>query len=151
MNQIIINEVELHYRQPQSKESVVIRNSEDAHKVLLSVFDSNQINIREEFVVLYMDRSNRLIGSYTGFKGGITGVAVDPRIIFSVGLKCLAVSIIVAHNHPSGNLKPSHEDKQLTTKIKEGGRFLDISLLDHLILNPSGEYFSFTDEGILEC
>ncbi|MGC6413324.1 MAG: JAB domain-containing protein [Bacteroidia bacterium] len=149
MNNITINEVELHYRQPQCKESVFIRSSKDAYNVLRNVFDNNQIGIREEFVALYLDRSNKVIGSYTGFKGGITGVVVDPRIVFSIALKCLAVSIVIAHNHPSGNLTPSHEDREVTTKIKEGGRFLDIHLLDHLILNPEGEYFSFSDDGLI--
>lgn len=149
MNNITINEVELHYRQPQPKESFFIRNSKDAHNVLRNVFDNNQIGVREEFIVLYLDRSNKVLGSYTGFKGGITGVIVDPRIVFSIALKCLAVSLVIAHNHPSGNLTPSLEDKKLTAKIKQGGRFLDIFLLDHLILNPVGDYFSFSDDGLL--
>jgi DNA repair protein RadC len=107
------------------------------------------MGVREEFVVLYLNRANHVIGSYCEFKGGITGVAVDIRLIFTVALKCLAVSIIVAHNHPSGILTPSKEDLDLTSKVKEAGSFLDILLLDHLIVNNKGEYYSFADNGTL--
>ncbi len=81
--------------------------------------------------------------------GGITGTLVDLRILFAVALKTLATSIIVCHNHPSGNLKPSHSDVILTNKIKKASELLDIKLLDHIIITPSQEYFSFSDDGIL--
>jgi len=81
--------------------------------------------------------------------GGITGTLVDVRILFAVALKSLSTGIILAHNHPSGTLNPSQSDKNLTTKIKHASELLDIKLLDHLIITPNREYYSFTDEGII--
>ena len=81
--------------------------------------------------------------------GGITGTLVDLRILFAVALKTLAISIIISHNHPSGILRPSHSDIILTNKIKKASELLDIKLLDHIIITPSQEYFSFADDGIL--
>ena len=149
MKQSIINEVALYYPNPEIKEIVTIKNSNDAHNAVKSVFNEHQLGVREEFVVLYLNRSNQVLGSYCGFKGGITGVVVDLRLIFSVALKCLAVSIVLAHNHPSGNLTPSLEDIALTKKVKDGGEFLDIHLLDHIIINSRGEYLSFADKEML--
>ena len=149
MKQTIINEVALYYPNPEIKEIVTIKNSNDAHNAVKSVFNELQLGVREEFVVLYLNRSNQVLGSYCGFKGGITGVVVDLRLIFSVALKCLAISIVLAHNHPSGNLTPSLEDIALTKKVKNGGEFLDIHLLDHIIINSRGEYLSFADKEML--
>jgi DNA repair protein RadC len=149
MKNNIINEVALYYPNPEINEPVFIKNSNDAHNILRRTFNEHQLGVREEFVVLYLNRSNQVLGSYCGFKGGITGVVVDVRLIFSIALKCLAVSIILAHNHPSGSLTPSNEDGSLTLKVKEAGEFLDINLLDHLIINTRGEYLSFADKGML--
>lgn len=88
-------------------------------------------------------------GIYEISSGGITGTLVDLRILFAVVLKSLSTSIILAHNHPSGNLKPSEADKRLTNKIKSASELLDIKLLDHVIIIPNGSYYSFADEGIL--
>jgi DNA repair protein RadC len=149
MKHNIINEVSLYYPKPEVTEQILIKNSNDAHNAVFSVMEQRLMGVREEFVVLYLNRANHVIGSYCEFKGGITGVAVDIRLIFTVALKCLAVSIIVAHNHPSGILIPSKEDLDLTSKVKEAGSFLDILLLDHLIVNNKGEYYSLADEGLL--
>lgn len=81
-------------------------------------------------------------------QGGLDGTVADLRIIFAIALKSLSTSIVVAHNHPSGNKKPSAADTKLTKKIKDAGELLDIQLLDHLILVENG-YFSFADEGLL--
>lgn len=147
MKKNIVKEIELYYPNVVEQPPVFIRNSIDASQVVFSVFNKNQLNIREVFVVIYLNRANQVLGSSCEFKGGITGVVVDPRLIFSIALKCLAVSIVVAHNHPSGNLKPSSEDEFLTNKIKDIGNLLDIQLLDHLIVNNKGEYYSFMDNG----
>jgi DNA repair protein RadC len=89
-----------------------------------------------------------VIGSYQLSKGGITGTIADVRLILSVALKTLASGLILAHNHPSGNLKPSEADVSLTNKIKEAAKLMDIQVLDHIILSDCG-YFSFADEKIL--
>ena len=97
---------------------------------------------------MLLNRANKVLGIYPVSKGGVSGTLVDPKLIFSVALKCNASSIILAHNHPSGNLFPSENDKELTQKLKSAGNFLDIKVLDHLIITPEG-YFSFADEGLL--
>jgi DNA repair protein RadC len=89
-----------------------------------------------------------VIGSYQLSKGGLTGTIADVRLILSVALKTLATGLILAHNHPSGNLKPSEADKQITSKIRQAAKLMDIEVLDHMILSSNG-YFSFTDDGIL--
>jgi DNA repair protein RadC len=89
-----------------------------------------------------------VLGIYEVSTGGMTGTVADPKLIFAAALKGAACGIILAHNHPSNNLKPSISDEQLTTKIKEGGKLLDIKLLDHLIISSEG-YYSFADEGLL--
>jgi DNA repair protein RadC len=102
----------------------------------------------EVFAVIYLNRANKIKHFEIVSEGGITGTVADPRIILRKALEEDAVSIILCHNHPSGNLKPSRADEQLTSKIKEASRFLDITVLDHIIVSESG-YFSFADEGLL--
>jgi len=102
----------------------------------------------EEFWVLLLNRANRLIKKKRVSEGGVSGTVADPKIIFKLAVEELASGIIVVHNHPSGNLKPSESDINLTKKIKEAGKLLDISLLDHLI-TARDHYFSFADEGLV--
>ena len=80
--------------------------------------------------------------------GSVSGTVVDPKLVFSVALKSMASFIILGHNHPSGNLKPSNADIDLTKKLKEGGKLLDLLILDHIILSRRG-YYSFVDEGLI--
>jgi len=131
----------------KTSERPKITRSAEAVEVLRSVW-SSQIEAREEFVVLMLDRSNRVLGYQLLSKGGISGTVADIRLIFSVALEALASSIILAHNHPSGNLKPSEADLTLTRKVKEASKVIDIALLDHFILTKEGHY-SFADEGDL--
>ena len=98
--------------------------------------------------LLLLNRQNQVIGSHFLAKGGMTGTVVDVRVIFQVGLKVNATSIMFAHNHPSGNLEPSEADRKITRQIKDAGALLDIHLLDHIILTEEG-YLSFADEGYL--
>ncbi|WP_108802970.1 DNA repair protein RadC [Aquimarina sp. Aq107] len=102
----------------------------------------------EEFWVLYLNNSNKVLQKKQISVGGKTGTLVDPRIVFRYALEFNATSIILAHNHPSGSLTPSQSDKLLTQKLKQAGLSLDIKLLDHLIITEK-EYFSFADEAIL--
>lgn len=106
------------------------------------------MNIKEEAVVLFLNRGNRVLGGYKVSSGGITGTIVDIRIILAIALKCLASGIILAHTHPSGELNPSRADKELTLKLKEAAKLMDISLLDHLIISLVA-YYSFADEGMI--
>ena len=102
----------------------------------------------ECFVVVYLNRANKIIQQETISEGGITGTVADPRIILKKALDHHAVSIILCHNHPSGNLKPSKADEQLTNKIKNAAAFLDIQVMDHIIVSEEG-YYSFADEGLM--
>lgn len=102
----------------------------------------------EEFWVMALNRANRLVKKKRVSEGGVSGTVADPKIIFKLAVDELASGIIVVHNHPSGNLKPSESDVNLTKKIKEGGKALEISLLDHLII-AHDRYFSFADEGLI--
>lgn len=124
-----------------------ISSSQDAERVLREIW-SSQMEIREEFVVLLLDRSNRVLGYHLLSKGGLTGTVADIRLIFSVALESLASGIILSHNHPSGNTKPSNPDLQLTNRIKEAGKNMDITVLDHLILTKD-DYYSFADNGMM--
>ena len=103
----------------------------------------------EVFGVLYLNQAGRINHFEVMSQGGITGTVVDPRLIFKRALEIEAVSIIVCHNHPSGNLQPSKADEILTSKLSEGAKLLDIKLLDHIIVGDNG-YFSFADEGLLK-
>jgi DNA repair protein RadC len=102
----------------------------------------------EEFWILLLNRANVIIGKKNVSRGGLSGTLVDPKIIFKESIESRASGIILCHNHPSGNNRPSDADIRLTQKIKEGGRHLEISILDHIIIAGSS-FYSFADEGLL--
>ena len=100
----------------------------------------------EYFYILLLNRHNQVLGVHQVSKGGFTGTVVDVRVIFQVALKTCSCSVIALHNHPSGNLNPSDEDKRVTQKIKDAGKIIDVQLLDHMIIT-SDKYYSMADEG----
>lgn len=122
-----------------------ITSSLNAYNILLNTWSINTIELQEEFKIILLNNSNEVLGIYPMSKGGITGCVVDVRLVFAVALKCNATAIILAHNHPSGKLKPSQADLNITQKIKSGAIILDISLVDHLIITKNG-YYSLADE-----
>lgn len=124
-----------------------IRSSIDASAFLRNIFGKGEIELQEQFMVLYLDQSSTIIGYYKHAKGGISATVADIRLILATALKCCAVSMILCHNHPSGNTLPSEPDKKLTAKLKEAAEFMDIKLADHIILTQDS-YFSFSDEGL---
>ncbi|TWP24369.1 JAB domain-containing protein [Apibacter muscae] len=124
---------------------VSISSSEDAFQLIHPLLSDLII---EEFWVIFLNKSNGMLGKEKISQGGITGTVVDVRLIFKRALELNAVSIIVFHNHPSGSLKPSEEDVRITKEIKEAGNLLKIMLLDHLVVNQTS-YFSFADEGFI--
>lgn len=132
----------------KASERPCIKNSKDLYNLLLQLWDENKIELQEEFKVLFLNRANRITGIYNASSGGITGTVADPRLILAAALRAMAVSIVLTHNHPSGNLKPSRADEELTMKIKQAASYLDIRLLDHIIVSGEG-YYSFADEGLL--
>ena len=147
-NQSQLAEIKVSYSHPQkSSERHIISSSKDAHSLFVGLW-SEQLEFREEFLILLLNRANHVLGWFKVSEGGATGTVVDPKIVFSVALKCMAHAIILCHNHPSGNRNPSEADLRLTAKLKKGGELLDIAVLDHIIIIPDS-YFSFSDEGIL--
>ena len=143
-----LSEIHVSYKPGLISSTTSINNSQNAYEILKSLFPADTISLQEQFVVLYLNRANRVIGSYQLSKGGIAGTIADVRLILSVALKTLDTVLILAHNHPSGNLKPSEADKQITNKIRQAAKLLDIELIDHIIISSEG-YYSFMDEGIL--
>lgn len=143
----IVAALELGRRRKESdpEEKPKISSSRDAFDLLKS--DLMDLP-KEEFWVLCLNRANRLMKKKRVSEGGVSGTVADPKIIFKLALDELASGIIVAHNHPSGNLQPSQNDIDLTKKLKEAGKFLEISLLDHVIV-ANQKYLSFADEGML--
>jgi len=123
--------------------------SQRAAEIAFEQWNKNNIELQETFKIMLLNNSNKVKGIYEVSNGGITGTLVDVRIVFAVLLKSLTTAVILLHNHPSGTLKPSEADKSLTQKIIKAGALLEIKVLDHLILTPHGDYFSFADEGIL--
>lgn len=145
-----VNEISIKYRgHTLIKNAPKITSSAKAREILYSCWDKDLIGLQECFKIVLLNNANKVKGIYEVSKGGITGTLVDVRILFAVILKSLSTGIILAHNHPSGTLKPSLADQAITEKIKNAGSFFDIKLLDHLILTPAGDYYSFADEGIL--
>lgn len=132
-----------HFEKVQKKP--IIKSSKDAFQILQPIIGELQ---HEEFWVLYLNNSNKVIAKKQLSKGGITATMVDVRLLFKKAVELATVGIIVCHNHPSGKLTPSTSDKILTQKIKEAGQTLDIKLLDHLIIIQK-DYFSFADSEML--
>jgi DNA repair protein RadC len=148
-NSFQVSEIQLTYKSKvRPSDRFKITCSQDAYNALKNIWDEDQIEFVEEFKILLLNRANKVLGVVPVSKGGSTGTVCDPKIIFAAALKANACGIILAHNHPSGNLSPSEADLQITKKLKEGGRFLEIPVLDHLIVTTES-YYSFADQGLL--
>lgn len=122
-----------------------ITSSNDAFRIMQPILGELP---HEEFWVMLLDNSHKVVEKKNISIGGITGTLVDTRLVFKKAIEAGAVAMILSHNHPSGNLKPSMQDKSLTVKIVEAGKLLDIKVLDHLIITQQG-YYSFADEGLM--
>lgn len=144
-----VSELKLIYKQNfKSSERPKINNSVDSYNLLMSVWDKDLIDFIEEFKILLLNTANKVIGCIGISIGGFRGTIADPKVIFAAALTGCASSIILAHNHPSGNLKPSDQDISLTNKLKNGGLLLDIMVVDHIIITSEG-YYSFADNGLI--
>ena len=143
----VFEEVSLIYRnKTRADDRLKIDCAESAYKILRAHWDDDQISLVEEAKVMFLDTRFRLMSISTVSKGGLSGTVIDPRIVFATALKRRCSAIILSHNHPSGNLKPSHADISLTKKFHEAGRLLEITLADHLIISEEG-YYSMANEG----
>lgn len=142
----IVSALEIGRRRPITpSEKPRIRSSADVYNIMKA--DLMDLN-HEEFWILLLNRANMVLKKHNISNGGVSGTIADPKLIFKAAIEQLASSIILVHNHPSGNLKPSEADKRLTKQLVEAGKVLDISVLDHLIFTDS-KYFSFADEQLL--
>ena len=125
-----------------------IKSSLDAFNAFSQLFDADTFDWIEEMLLLCLNRSNHLIGYYKLSKGGVSGTVADPKVIFTTALSCGASGVIVAHNHPSGNLKASEADINFSKKVMKAGEYLEINLLDSMIL-ADDKYKSLKDEGLI--
>jgi DNA repair protein RadC len=142
-------EISIKYKGTKKTDLKKVTSSRDAYDVCKLLYSENTFDWVEEMILICLNRANKVIGYYRISKGGIAGTVADPKVIFTIALNCAGTSsIILSHNHPSGNTKPSDSDISLTNKIKDAGYLLDISLLDHIIVTEDS-YYSFADEGNL--
>lgn len=132
----ILKEIDIVYK--PLKEMVTrpkIACPEDAVRLFRENWDDMKIGIQEQFKVMYLNRGNMVLGITNLSTGGLSGTVVDAKVLFAMALKVAASAVILAHNHPSGNLMPSDNDRKLTQKLEEVGKLLDIAVLDHVILS----------------
>ncbi len=140
------SEIKLSYKRKST--GIIITSSKDVESVLRNYWNEDSLDYFESFVVIYLSRKNEVLGVMKISDGSIEACIVDPRRIFQGALLTNSSSIILAHNHPSGNLKPSSNDIKITNQIKEGSELLKIKVLDHVILTTES-YFSFADDGMI--
>jgi len=145
-----VAEIELIYKSKvKTSDRPKVTTSRDAYQLFRQNWNDNKIDFIEQFKVMFLNRANKVLAIFEMSSGGVTGTVADPKLVFMAALKLNACNIILCHNHPSGNLKPRRADEELTQKIKEAGRYLDLPVIDHIILSGEDEYYSFADEGLL--
>ncbi len=141
-----LEEIKISYRPKMAaKDRPKITSSKDAYDILrASCYSDDTIEYTEQFTVIMLNRANAVLGVKTVSTGGLTQVIVDPKVVFQAALLCNAATIILSHNHPSGNLKPSQSDLEITRKMVDLGKLLELPVLDHLILSAT-DYYSLAD------
>lgn len=145
----VVSEITLAYRpQVRLNDRPKVDCSRQVYEVLFRFWEKDALELSEHFQVMMLTRSNRVLGICTISRGGTSSTIVDAKLVFATALKANASSIIISHNHPSGNLEPSLADKRLTSRLVEIGKSLDLPVLDHIIVTVGG-YYSFADEGEL--
>jgi len=145
-----VAEIELTYKSKvKASDRPKVTTSHDAYELFKQNWNESKIEFVEQFKVLFLNRANKVLAIYELSTGGVSGTVADPKLVFAAALKVNASNIILCHNHPSGNLKPSKADEQLTLKLKEAGKYLDLPVIDHIIISADSGYYSFADEGLL--
>lgn len=148
-NRLRVAEIQLSYKTNlKPSERPQITSSRECYNLLLSTWEESRLEFVEEFKVLLLNRAHRVLGLVEISRGCNTGTVVDPKLVFVAAIKANACSVIITHNHPSGNVQPSQADRDLTRKLRDGGKLLEVTVLDHIVLSKEG-YFSFADEGLL--
>lgn len=135
-----LNEIRVSYKPRRFKTQPVIKTTFDAVQLLRKLFNSDTVGLQEQFIVIYLNRANEVIGVYHLSTGGLTGTVADIRLVLAVGLKVAATKMIISHNHPSGNMTPSRADIEITTKFRNACKLMDMELLEHIILDPGGRF-----------
>jgi DNA repair protein RadC len=145
-----VSEVQITYKtKVKPSEMPKIETPQSAHNIFKSIYDYNLIEYQEMFYVMFLNKANKVLGVHLISIGSVDGTVVDVKKCFQAAILANASGIILSHNHPSGNIKPSEADKKITSQIKEAGKILNIALFDHVIVSPEDTYFSFAEEGIL--
>lgn len=146
-----LGEVTLNYKyhNPSIKDRPLITNASDAVEVIKLVIDMQRIALQEQFIVIYLNQANKVIGTMNVFSGSIKSTVIDIKLILASGILLMSCGVIVAHNHPSGNLKPSREDLALTKRLSTALQYMEMKLVDHFIITPDDDYLSFANEGLL--
>jgi DNA repair protein RadC len=144
-----VSEIQLSYFPNfKASERPKVTSSKDAYRIFYENWNHGKLQLCEQFFIMLLNRNNKVIGISEISTGGVAGTVADPKLIFATALKANACQLILAHNHPSGNLTPSEQDIVLTRKVVEGGKMLDLPVLDHIILTNEN-YYSFGDEGLI--
>lgn len=144
-----VAEVSLVYKSKvKAADCPMVNSSQLAYKLLLKYWNPGTIELHETFKILLVNSAAKAIGVMDIASGGLNSLTIDPRLVFMAALKTRACSIILAHNHPSLGTKPSEADKHITERLVQGGKLLDIRVLDHLIITPYS-YYSFSDDGMM--
>jgi DNA repair protein RadC len=148
--QTTISEVRLVYRtKVKASDRLQVKCSKDAFEIFMEGWDPDSIEHVEEFKLMLLNGSNRILGISSLSKGGTTGTVVDVKLLLQYTIKVNAYAIILCHNHPSGSLQPRDADLEITRKVDGSAKIMDVQLLDHLIIVPEGKYYSMQDEGRL--
>lgn len=142
-----VGEVELSYRSKTSNK-IKLETSEQAYRLMLNTYDEGQIEYRESFKVILLNNACKVLGYITISEGGLTEASVDIRLIMQAVLLSNATAMILVHNHPSGNLTPSRQDKKLTKHVVDCARMMNIRVIDHIIIS-SESYYSFTENELI--
>ena len=149
MSEIHVPEIKVSFKGNKKDESHKISCSKDAYEVGKRLFNADTIQYQEEFIVVFLNTQHKTLGFYKAGLGGIDSCIVDPRIVLGIALKVPCTAILLFHNHPSGNLNVSRQDREITRKLVQAGEILDINVLDHVIIGD-GEYHSFADAGEMD-
>lgn len=145
MNLCDLGELNISYKYHSTLDGrPIIRDVMDAVRICSQVIDQERVGLQEQFAVIYLNRSNTVIGTLNTFSGTLSCTTVDLKIIVGTGIKLMSSSVIVAHNHPSGNMEPSKQDIILTEKLKIALSYMEIELLDHVIIGPEGRFCCFS-------
>jgi DNA repair protein RadC len=149
MKDLIVAEIKVSYKNPTPvRNRVKVTSSQQAASIFKHHWDVDTIELQEEFKAMYLNNAGQVIGIHSLSKGSSNSTVIDGKTLFGIALKARAQKIILCHNHPSGNLSPSLNDMDCTSKYISAARYLEMEIYDHIILTKEG-YYSFADEGIL--